>query len=52
MAELPQHPDGAADDEPPTSRSGRAYAVAIVVVILLAGMLVLHLTGVLGPGSH
>jgi len=52
MAELPQHPDGVADDEPSAPRSRRVYVVGIVVVIVLAGMLVLHLNGVLGPGSH
>jgi hypothetical protein len=54
MVELPQHPDddSVADSEPHAPRSRRTYVVGIVVVILLAGMLVLHLTGVFGPGSH
>lgn len=54
MVELPQHPDddSVADIEPRAPRSRRTYAVGIVVVALFALMLVLHLTGVLGAGSH
>jgi hypothetical protein len=34
------------------SRDARVYLIATVIVLLVAAMLVLHLTGVVGPGSH
>ena len=56
MTELPEYPDGAArpgeDPAPRRDRSRRAYVLWIAGLALVALMLVLHLTGVLGPGSH
>jgi 4-hydroxybenzoate polyprenyltransferase len=59
MADLPAHPDSADDPSAGpehlavTGRPRRTallgVAVAVVLVVL---MLVLHLAGVLGPGSH
>ena len=40
-------------DPPPDSSTGRPPVVLIVIVALvLAGFIVLHLTGVMGPGMH
>lgn len=58
MSRLPSHPG--TDDEPghmtagqPTRRpSGTRILVVAIVVLLVAGMVILHLTGVVGPGSH
>ncbi len=59
MAELPQHPDtddhiGVGSDRGSTANARRWVAVvgisiAIVAVLL---MVVLHLTGTIGPGAH
>ena len=59
MADLPSHPDSDHDGGvgpgrgstagPPRWRSVAGIIVAIVVVVLFV---VLHLTGVLGPGGH
>jgi len=52
--ELPSHPD--ADDgsprEPATGTSTAAKIVIGVLVALFVVVIVLHLTGVIGPGSH
>lgn len=56
MAELPEYPDGVARPgegrEPRPARSRRAYLLWIAGFVLVVLMLVLHVTGVLGPGSH
>ncbi len=61
MTDPPSHPDtGIGDDTgtrpetgPATRRSRRAAATWIIAIAaLLALMLVLHLTGAFGPGSH
>jgi hypothetical protein len=55
MTELPQHPDdtGAADREAPLrARSRRVYIYWVVGIAAIGLMLVLHLTGVVGAGSH
>jgi hypothetical protein len=41
-------------DPPPDAAAGRRPPVLliIVVVLLVTGFVVLHLTGVVGPGSH
>ncbi len=58
MSRLPSHPG--TDDEPgpespgerPDRRPATRVLVVAIVVLLVAGMVVLHLTGVVGPGSH
>jgi len=61
MTEPPSHPDTGISDRtgthpesgPATRRSRRAAAIwVIAIAALLALMLVLHLTGTFGPGSH
>lgn len=40
-------------DPPPTrGRSGPPVLLVAVIVVAIVAMVVLHLTGVLGPGSH
>jgi hypothetical protein len=57
MAELPRHPD---DDrhsgleyrhEAPKS-TWKTYAVVAVVIALVMAMVILHLAGVVGPGTN
>ena len=51
MPELPQHTDSSEPGEP--RRRSIGWIVGVVVVVLLIGaFIVLHLTGVLGPGEH
>ncbi len=58
MSRLPSHPG--TDDEPhqagpgerPGTRPATRLLVVAIVVLFVAGMVVLHLTGVVGPGSH
>jgi uncharacterized membrane protein len=58
MAQLPRHPD--TDDESPSGgrrrRSTRTpwgtYVLMAIVAIVVLAMVVLHLTGVVGPGAH
>jgi cytochrome b561 len=55
MPELPSHPDtGATPDRRPAAGGPRWKSVigVAVAVVLIALFLVLHLTGVLGPGEH
>jgi hypothetical protein len=58
MSRLPSHPGTddergqASPDEPPGPRPLTRILVVAIVVLLVAGMVVLHLTGVVGPGSH
>jgi hypothetical protein len=58
MTSLPSHPGiddepgHASPDEPEGPRPVTRILVVTVVVLLVAGMVVLHLTGVVGPGSH
>ena len=49
--ELPSYPE--ADHEEPAP-SGRAATIAVVVVVgaLIAVMVILHLTGIVGPSAH
>jgi hypothetical protein len=35
-----------------TGRRWRAVVIAVIVIVLLAVMLILHLTGTFGPGSN
>ena len=60
MADLPSHPDtgsgdaGADPDRRPTPRRPRWTSVAGITlgIALVVLFVVLHLTGVLGPGGH
>lgn len=60
MADLPEYPDNEGVDsgmqrahEPPrTARSRRVYLLWALGIGLLLLMLVLHLSGVVGPGSN
>jgi hypothetical protein len=60
VPDLPSHPaagDGAAaeppgDSRPPGARRLRTLAIAVIVVALLAVMVVLHVTGVVGAGTN
>jgi hypothetical protein len=60
MAELPSHPGtdddpraGPGRDAPPTGRPRRVPVAGIVIaIVLVLVIIVLHLTGTLGPGSH
>jgi hypothetical protein len=56
MAELPEYPDGVGQPgdgrEPRPARARRGYLIWIAGIALVVLMLVLHVTGVLGPGSH
>ena len=57
MADLPSHPDSDSgvgrERRPGTGRAGwKAIAGIVVAVVLIVVFVVLHLTGVLGPGQH
>lgn len=52
MKTLPKQDDPAPDDElPPRGDRQRVMLIAGVVAVVIV-VVVLHLTGVLGPGSH
>lgn len=51
----PRGPGGLSEHDPPTDGSATNRApllLVIIVVLIVTGVVVLHLTGVLGPGSH
>ena len=57
MTDVPKHPDvndlGARQgDRTAGTRPWWQYAVLAGVIVLLALMVVLHLAGLIGPGSH
>jgi hypothetical protein len=53
MSDLPGYPNGGDDDGPATKPRNFARVVGIViVVVVVATILGLHLTGTIGPGSH
>lgn len=53
--ELPAHPDndkGSSHQRQTTTRGrGTAFVIAVVIALFVA-MILLHLTGVVGPGAH
>jgi hypothetical protein len=57
MAELPRHPDddrnsGLEYHDEATKATWKTYAIVALVVALVLAMVVLHLAGVVGPGSN
>jgi hypothetical protein len=58
MADHPRHPDS--DDDalarhergPGTGSPWRQYALVLIAIVLVLGLVVLHLTGVFGPGTN
>jgi len=57
MTDLPRHRDASDEPAPQGGRSSAhrpwwAFALGAVVVVALVLMVVLHLTGTIGPGSH
>lgn len=57
MPDEPRHPDtpdagSVRGNRPAEGRPWWVYTLAILAVALLVLMVVLHLTGVIGPGSH
>ena len=57
MAGPPSHPDiGTTGQDSGPARTGRqrwrAAAITVIVIAVLAVMVILHLTGTLGAGSH
>ncbi len=47
---MQSHPER--DDEPPPDRGLRGLLVPIIIVAVLVVVVLLHLTGVIGAGSH
>ena len=56
MTDLPRHPDASNEpvskDDESSRRPWWAYALGALVIVVLVLMVVLHLTGTIGPGSH
>jgi hypothetical protein len=56
MADPPAHPNTTDTDADIRAAAGRprwqVVAIAAVVVAIVLTMVILHVTGVLGPGSH
>jgi hypothetical protein len=40
------------DHDPQPNRDARTFLIAILIVTVVIAMVVLHLTGVVGPSSH
>jgi hypothetical protein len=40
------------DDDPQPDRGNRRLLVPVIVVVIVMIFVLLHLTGVLGPGAH
>ena len=40
------------DHGPQPNRHSRTYLIAIVIIAVVVAMVVLHLTGIVGTGSH
>jgi hypothetical protein len=47
MPSLSEH-----DNDPPTGGRQRGLAIAVLVAAVIIVFVLLHLTGVIGPGSH
>ena len=57
MPDMPRHPNARGSGAPPRDQpTGRrawwVYALGVALVALLLLMVVAHLTGMIGPGSH
>ena len=54
MNELPRHPETTEGESSPEQRSRpwAAYAIGLGVAAVIMLMVVLHLTGAVGPGAH
>ena len=56
MADLPRHPGGnggtESEREPSARTPVRVYVIGIVVAAVVVLIVVLHLTGTIGPQSH
>ncbi len=57
MPDVPRHPETPEGgpvpvDRPAANRPWWAYALGVLIVALLVLMVVLHLSGVVGPGAH
>jgi hypothetical protein len=56
MAGPPSHPDTGITDQGSGQRAGwprwKAAAIVVIVIALLAVIVILHLTGTLGAGTH
>lgn len=58
MADHPRHPDPHDETgvgsgyESATGTPWGTYAFVLIAIVVILGMVVLHLTGVVGPGAH
>jgi len=52
VPDLPQHPDSSEPGRPRPRRSAGSYLVIVAAVLLIGAFLVLHLSGLVGPGQH
>jgi hypothetical protein len=57
MASLPSYPDTGSNRQdagppPPSRPRWKTVAIVVLVVAILAVMVILHLTGTLGAGTH
>jgi hypothetical protein len=56
MTDPPQYPEGDDTDEEPKRKPGAPAWVSVALIVLAVvaaiAIVVLHLTGVVGPGAH
>jgi hypothetical protein len=51
--DLPSHPESSEPGSEPPPRPGRAGTVVVAALLVLVALIViLHLTGIVGPGAH
>lgn len=53
--DLPRHPKSEGEGTKPERRGGfnrGTAAVLVIAILLFAALVLLHLTGIIGPGSH